>query len=242
MRKHIVNAIREHAAADYPREACGIIVANGRRQEYVRCRNVAVEASEEFRLAPEDYAEAEERGRVIGIVHTHPDASSKPSAADRAHCEASGLPWHILSWPEGDLRTLVPSGEIPPLEGRTFVHGVWDCYAIVRDWYRLERGITLPDYPREDGWWERGENLYMRFYEDAGFHPVEGRPQVGDVIIMQIRAAEPNHAAIYLGDGQILHHLHGRLSQRDIYGGYWAERTRLILRHGSTEDVASDPF
>ena len=58
-----------------------------------------------------------------------------------------------------------------------------------------------------------------------------------DVILMQIRSQNgvPNHAAIYLGDGLILHHLHGRLSSRDIYGGYWQEVTRHILRYKNDE-------
>ncbi|WP_043946890.1 NlpC/P60 family protein, partial [Ralstonia solanacearum] len=41
----------------------------------------------------------------------------------------------------------------------------------------------------------------------------------GDVILMQVRAPVPNHAAVYLGGVQMLHHLHGRLSSRDVYGG-----------------------
>jgi cell wall-associated NlpC family hydrolase len=55
----------------------------------------------------------------------------------------------------------------------------------------------------------------------------------GDLILMQIRSRNrvPNHAAIYLGDGMMLHHLHSRLSSRDIYGGYWQEVTRSIWRH-----------
>lgn len=36
----------------------------------------------------------------------------------------------------------MPSEGIKPLKGRPFVHGIWDCYAIVRDWYRLERELT----------------------------------------------------------------------------------------------------
>ncbi|MCY1466586.1 hypothetical protein D9M71_849350 [compost metagenome] len=35
MQAHLVNAIRSHAAAEYPRECCGLIVANGRRRRYV---------------------------------------------------------------------------------------------------------------------------------------------------------------------------------------------------------------
>ena len=34
-----------------------------------------------------------------------------------------------------------------------------------------------------------------------------------------------------LGDGLILHHLQGRLSSRDVYGGYWQKITTHILRH-----------
>lgn len=41
-------------------------------------------------------------------------------------CVASGLPCYILSWPEGDLRTITPAGNTPLL-GRPFVHGAWDC-------------------------------------------------------------------------------------------------------------------
>ncbi|MNC75892.1 NlpC/P60 family protein [compost metagenome] len=51
------------------------------------------------------------------------------------------------------------------------------------------------------------------------------------MIVMQIQAPEPNHAAVYIGDGLMIHHLHGRLSERAVYGGYWQERTILTLRH-----------
>lgn len=232
MRKHILSAIQAHAAEQYPREACGLVLAVGRRHEYVPCTNTATDPGEEFRIAPEEYAAAEDRGRIIGVVHSHPDATSRPSTADTAQCEASGLAWHILSWPEGDLRTIVPTGEMQPLIGRPFVHGTWDCWGLIRDWYQLERGITLPDFERADGWWERGDDLYMRHHQEAGFEQVtDGTLQVGDLILMQIQSKQVNHGAIYLGDGLLLHHLHGRLSSRDVWGGYWAERARLVVRY-----------
>jgi len=56
--------------------------------------------------------------------------------------------------------------------------------------------------------------------------------KVGDCFLMQVASPVPNHAAIYLGDGLILHHLQGRLSSRDVYGGYWQKVTTHILRHG----------
>ncbi len=232
MNAETLAAVRAHAQEDYPREACGLIVVVKGRERYVPCRNLAA-GSEHFLLPAEDYAAAEDMGEVIAVVHSHPDAPATPSEADRVACEASGLPWHIVSWPADDLRTITPSGYQAPLVGREFAHGVLDCYTLVRDWYQRERGITLPDFPRRDDWWQHGEDLYMRHYAEAGFVAVsQDQPeQAGDVILMQLRSPVPNHAGVYLGDGTMLHHLHGRLSSRDVYGGYWQEITRCVLRY-----------
>ena len=52
MRKHILAAVQAHAAAEYPRECCGLILAVGSKQIYVPCTNTASDPSEEFRIAP----------------------------------------------------------------------------------------------------------------------------------------------------------------------------------------------
>jgi proteasome lid subunit RPN8/RPN11 len=75
-----------------------------------------------FVLCPEDYAAAEDWGTVTAIVHSHPDATTQPSELDKAQCDLMAVPWHIVSWPEGDLRTINPRGELPLLE-RPFVLG-----------------------------------------------------------------------------------------------------------------------
>lgn len=247
MYKHLLAAIQTHAAAEYPRECCGLIVKEGRKQRYIPCENNAAEPSEEFRIAPEAYAAAEDQGEIIAVVHSHPDATSRPSPRDLAMCEASGLPWHILSWPEGDLRTITPAGHTPLL-GRPFVHGAWDCWQICADWYQREWGIEFEPYQREDGWWEKadGPSLYEQAYEAAGFTRV-AQPQRGDMIVMAVgRTLHPNHAGIYLGSDPalpgeasavhgagpfLLHHLYGRPSEIIVYGGPWLARTRLVLRH-----------
>ncbi|CAI2035093.1 C40 family peptidase [Serratia fonticola] len=231
MRKHIISAILAHAAEAYPAECCGLVIRNGRRQQYLRCRNTAPESTEQFSMHPEDYAAAEDAGEIVAIAHSHPDATTQPSQLDQAQCDLSQLPWVIASWPEGDIRTIIPTEGVKPLLGRPFVHGIWDCYAIVRDWYRLESDIDLPNFDRSDGWWNRGENLYMQHYVEAGFIPAVGDLQVGDVIIMQVRADEPNHAGVYLGDGVMLHHMYGQLSKHVPYDGYWQERTIITLRY-----------
>lgn len=237
--KLIITEVLAHAEHVYPYEACGLIVQSGRKQRYVRCRNQALEPEEHFTMNPEDYAEAEDSGIIIAIVHSHPDATTQPSPIDLAECDVSQLPWVIASWPEGDIRTIMPTEGIKPLLGRPFVHGIWDCYAIVRDWYLLERGIMLPNFERADGWWNRSEDLYMKHYAEAGFTAINSELQPGDVIIMQVRASEPNHAGIYVGSGEMIHHMYNQLSQKVPYGGYWLDRTITRLRYTGGVNVGS---
>jgi len=233
-------AIKAHAVAEFPRECCGLVVATAGGEQYVACRNTATTPSEHFRLPAEDYARAEDQGELLALVHSHPNVPAAPSDADRVQCELSGLPWHIVSVGEvdgspecGDLRTILPCGYVAPLVGRQFAHGILDCYTLVQDFYARELGIRLGQYERQDDWWLKGEQLYsLDRLRAEGFERVGDEPRRGDLILMQIRSTVPNHAGIYLGDGLMLHHLHGRLSDRVPYGGYWAERTCYIVRHG----------
>lgn len=228
-----------HAAKDYPAECCGLLVRTEADLAYVACANVAAAATERFEIDPRSWAAAEDCGDVVAVCHSHPDASANPSMADRAMCERSGLPWVILGWPSGVFKRVEPEGWSAPLIGREFHHGVLDCYTLIQDYYRQELALTLPDFPRADDWWQKGQNLYRDNFEAAGFVQVNDLPRESDVLLMQVMADVENHAAVMLANGQILHHLYGRLSARDVYGGYWRRVTRAVLRHTTLGGVAS---
>ena len=227
-----------HAEKEYPKEACGLIVKVDKKKIYIPCVNNASDSAQkdEFVISAEDYANAEEKGQILAVHHSHPDATTMPSLRDRAVCSSMDIPWIITSWPEGDIRTIVP--EQAPLEGRHFVHGTdWDCYGLIRDHYKQKLGIELSRYDHDNFWWESGGNMYMDNFEKEGFVRVrDGSLKEHDVIIMQIRAKVPNHGGVYLGNGQMLHHMFGKLSGRVVYGGYWAENTVAVLRHKSLID------
>jgi len=231
MTEATLERIKAHAAQEMPRECCGLLLVRKGKEVYWPCRNLAAGAGQ-FRLAPEDYAAAEESGDVLAVVHSHPHLPATPSQADLVGCEASGLPWIILSWPTGALHEFTPSGYVAPLIGRVFSHGVLDCYALVKDYYQREVKIDLPDFDRQDDWWKAGQNLYRDNFSAAGFQVID-RSQLcpHDAILIQLGANVANHAAIYLGDGMILHHPMNRLSGRDVFGGYWQKNAVLYLRH-----------
>ncbi|KVD71783.1 hydrolase Nlp/P60 [Burkholderia ubonensis] len=245
MDERIKQAIAKHALAEYPRECCGLVVLVDGVEMYVPCRNAAATPSEHFVMSPGDYAAAEDRGEIVEVVHSHPGAPAQPSMADKAMCEQSGIArWVIVSLgvqADGSIAVddwceFGPSGYVPPLVGREFAHGSLDCYSLIRDWYRIERGIELPDFERPDGWWDDGaSNLYLDNFAKAGFADVgqHAELQPSDVLLMQIRSKNgvPNHAGIYLGEGVMLHHMYGRLSGRTVWGGMWAHCLRTVLRY-----------
>lgn len=228
--------ILQHASQEYPRECCGLLVIYNGHQLYVPCQNLS-EGDTDFFLSPDDYVKAEERyGLPIAIVHSHPNKSPKPTMADMVGCEGSGLPWIIVGWPSTMIHQMEPSGYVPPIIGRTFCHGVLDCYSLVRDYYKQELGVELKDYPRQERWWMKGEALYLDHYEEEGFRQVPlSDICTNDLLLMQRRASTPNHGAVYVGNSQIVHHVEGRLSTREVYGGYWQQITTHALRHREVE-------
>jgi len=230
----IKDEILQHAKANDPKEICGLIhIVKGRRR-YYPCTNIATTPDEHFILDPEDYAIAEDMGEIVAVVHSHPISRPEPSAADQIGCNNTGVPWIIVNPKTEQWGYCEPKDFELPYVGREFVFGVVDCYSLARDWYKREWGLELADFPRRDKFWERGENLYVEGYKSQGFRQISFEDlQYGDGILMQLGADLPNHGAIYLGDQQILHHVQGRLSSRDIYGGYYVKSTAMVLRHES---------
>ena len=250
MRKNSIEAIRRHAQACYPRECCGLVIVKGSIEKYLPCENTA-EDNDHFVISAADYARAEDNGIVVAVVHSHPDETDRPSVADRRLCNESGLSWLIVSVRKGvaapTVRRIEPENQPVPLLGRAFSHGVQDCYTLVRDFYEREMGVQIPDFARSDDWWKAGQDLYMDNFEQAGFYRLDADAalQFGDVILMQVSAQVANHAGVFVGavdrldnrpvfpalQNAFIHHLYGRLSTREVYGGYWKDNTLAIVRY-----------
>ncbi len=226
----LMDEIRSHAASENPKESCGLVVVFKGKARYIPCRNTASNPLEQFSIHPDDYLEAEKHGEIVRVVHSHPYLPATPSEADRVGCETFGIPWLIVYHPTGNAVTIVPSGYKAPLIGRTFFHGILDCYSLIEDYYRETLGIALPKFPREPEWWLKGGNLYSEGFQKAGFAEVDDLVE-HDVLLMQIGSPVINHAAVYIGDGKIIQHCAGRLSSRDVYGGAWRRSTIKIVRH-----------
>lgn len=224
----------EHLASDTSREMCGLVVVVKGRKRYRPCRNVAVER-EFFILDPLDWAAAEDAGEVVAVVHSHPFNPPTPSQADLVACERSELPWYIYSPYLDTWNEIKPSGYKAPLIGREWVWGVTDCWTLVRDWYGEELGLELRDWTRPNSPLEFEEQpLFESSWEETGFVEISlSDLEYGDALLMALDSSKLNHCAVYVGEQQILHHIRGRLSSRDVFGGYYLKSTGRALRHSS---------
>lgn len=204
--------LRRHALAVYPEECIGYLDATGC---YIRLRNTAAHPELSAIASASELAELMHAGDLRALCHSHPGGPDCPSEQDmRAQIEMM-VPFVIVST-NGQACTepFAWGDELlndEPLIGRQFRHGVTDCYALIRDWYRVERGVELPEYPRNWEWWsgeQPGEqDLYRRHFAEAGFYQIDPREaREGDVWLAAVRSSVPNHAGIYLDAGLALHH------------------------------------
>jgi len=228
--------IRAEALAAYPEEAVWLITSGGCR----RVTNIADDPTATFAVAKNDLAAAHGRG-LLAVVHSHPDYPACPSEADMRGQLASGVPWGIVAT-DGINTTPVRwwgHGELEPLVGRGFVHGVTDCYALIRDYYAAELALEIPEYPRGWDWWHRGADLYRDNFGQAGFRRIEAaEARPGDVWLAQLRSGVPNHGGILLEGGLALHHPSARepvdparLSRREPVGRWLPYITHWLRHH-----------
>lgn len=221
-----------HAQQEFPREACGLLLVIKGRQKYWPCQNRAETPEAHFQLDPDDYAAAEDKGEIVAVIHSHPNTRPEPSMADQVACNRSGLPWYIVNPLTFQWGEALPNDYKPPLIGREYSWGSLDCWTLVRDWYKEEWDLDLPDWerPTKANWDDAPR--FEELYEQAGFRQVSIRKlQVGDALLMAMGSNYLNHVAVYVGDQYVLHHLTGRLSSRDLLGEWLLKCTGKVVRH-----------
>jgi proteasome lid subunit RPN8/RPN11 len=229
----IKQEILQHAKEDFPRECCGVLVEDRNETRYIRIKNIS-RSLNSFLMDMEQYDNIEKIYKVVSIVHSHTGLDSEPSVADKVSCAQSGLPWLIVCYPEGIETWLRPEEIKLPYEERTYVLGVVDTYTLVKDFYKCEFNIELP-YPLH---WLENNSYDLETWNQLGFYLVKAERERGDIQVIATRYPHvvPNHLAIYLDNGYIIHHPREKISGKIEYSKFWKINTLYTLRYKSTED------
>jgi proteasome lid subunit RPN8/RPN11 len=242
-------AAKDDARAKYPNESCGFIMGG----QYIACENFSKTPLKDFALEDTRYDAAFMARQVTAIVHSHPNGPIFPSGHDMEQQLATNIPWVIISLNQHVIGQVVIWGDqiaTAPLIGRPFVHGVFDCYSLVRDAFGAgtegmkAQGIrwpfapiSLPQIPRDDAWWKKDQDLYADHLKPQGFSQIsraDAKPGDGFLVKIGDSRTNPherlNHAGVLVDSNLILHHLPGRLSRREP-AGVWARAASMWVRH-----------
>ena len=222
-----------HADKQAPKESCGLLAIIKGKETYWPCENLSESPDEFFVIDPDNWADCEDQGELIAIIHSHAYGSALPSEADKASCEHLGLPFYIYSVEQKNWIDFEPSGYTSGLYGRTWIWGKHDCWSLVTDYFLNKKQINLK-------FWERPKSI-KTFCEDPYFEKVltgSGFKEVSkdniindDVLLMQGPDEKLNHVALYIGDQTILHHNIRQLSCRELYDLRYIEATKKVYRY-----------
>jgi proteasome lid subunit RPN8/RPN11 len=222
-----------HADKQAPKESCGLLAIIKGKETYWPCDNLSESPDEFFVIDPDNWADCEDEGELIGIIHSHAYGSALPSEADKASCEHLGLPFYIYSVKHKNWINFEPSGYTSGLYGRTWIWGKHDCWSLITDYFLSKKQINLK-------FWERPKSI-KTFCKDPYFEKVltgSGFKEVSkdniindDVLLMQGPDEKLNHVALYIGDQTILHHNVRHLSCRELYDLRYIEATKKVYRY-----------
>jgi proteasome lid subunit RPN8/RPN11 len=232
--KSVSLAAAEHAQLVYPEESVGIVVDN----EYLALKNSAKDPINHFKVLPQDLIKYS--GRISGVIHSHvlENSPGHPSLSDQETQIAWGIPFGIQLINRAGPGNIIWFGDTLPVAeytGRPYIYGVYDCFSIFRDYYRTELGITMPEFPRADGFWHTSEEMYLNNTSAAGFYQITLKElQPADIILIKLRSKIVNHAILYIEGDTGLHHMPMRTSAFDTVSKYIAPSRAMfhsVWRH-----------
>ena len=99
----------KHAEECMPKESCGLLALIKGKETYWPCKNIAESGFEYFIIDPDDWAECEDTGEILGVIHSHPDGKAIASDADKKACEYIGFPYYIYSIKTDSWVSVFPS-------------------------------------------------------------------------------------------------------------------------------------
>tara|TARA_R100000773_G_scaffold2045_1_gene2783 strand:+ start:2981 stop:3691 length:711 start_codon:yes stop_codon:yes gene_type:complete len=228
----------KHAQDCFPQESCGLLAIINGQETYWPCKNLADNSIGFFIIDPDDWAECEDTGEIVGVVHSHPKGCATPSETDFKSCEHLGYPWYIFSLQEKYWHEFKPKGYDKKAEiiGRRWVWGLHDCWSVIHDWYEQEKNIKLKNWERPKNLKEFCKNpMFEKCAEETGFVLRNKNEDLekGDVLLFEGSYKKLSHVGLYIGDQTILEHNLNQLSCRRIYDLNYIQATKKVYYYAA---------
>ena len=235
--KYLHKDIWTHAIDEWPYECCGLIV----KDKYVPLKNVhPINQKSNFKINKGIYFKALLTHGIQAVIHSHVNHSHL-SSTDMIQQKAQGIPWGVAFIDHNGRRNGIhfwgEGVEKPDLIGRIFVHGLYDCYSLICDWYEKNfKKIQLPFVPRDYGWWGL-EDLVNKHFKESGFIEIDkdSTLQPGDILFFKMEYDYLSHAMIYVGEDKLMHHPLKSLSSYLNVHHPFIRRVNNVYRNGGID-------
>lgn len=234
-----IEEMNAHFLTVFPNEGCGVVV----NKRFIACENVHETPENDFRIRKGDYFQHLKEG-VDAIMHshtitgpTHKFDNRTPSMADMIGQKSTAVPWGIVAT-EGENVTcpLWYGLKVPaPIEGRMYIHNVYDCLTCVLDYLKINFDIDCEVVPRPMEWDQLSKNLIVDNVSTCGFEVLpawtkQADLKHGDAILFKIQANYVNHCGVVTEDGMFMHQLQGRFTKKD-HIARWGKQIAMFVRH-----------
>lgn len=212
--------IKRHARENAPNECCGILkIKNG---QFVLEKK---ESNQKHLFFIKEVSED-----ASFIYHSHVFSSSLPSQSDINNSNYFNIPYYIYSVKD-DSFYLYNRGKLPLID-RPYCNNIADCLSLAQDFY-AEKGINILDVfidRSKEEWWLK-ENLFLENIKFSRLRVIQDRKlKENDLILMSVNSKFPNHCAVYIGGGKILHQVRNQPSCIEPLSGIWLKSVKYVCR------------
>jgi proteasome lid subunit RPN8/RPN11 len=222
-------------------EICGVLIRHRGTFSALQIPNVATNRGHAFAMAEKPFLAAINSGQVWGTWHVHPNPTDDdgPSLADMDRANAWDLPGCVLVRHNMQFRYYLPNDLPTPIQGRPYVPGIFDCYALMRDSLKKYLDFDHPDLDREmlD---DRGSlPNHEQFWGPVGWEQLL-QPKPGRLAMIDFGGhGKVNHLGLIVSRCEMLHHIRGQVSRLDFFGS-WARWTHSYLAHPVLEQKVQE--
>jgi len=229
--------IKNHALDKPTEEVCGILILEDDFQITIkREKNEHPTPDKSFLISPAKFIEYKLNKRVLGIYHSHPATTERPSKSDRALSEEMGIPYLIYSLKTDKFFLYFPeSYESPPLLGRPYIKGFHECTCVFKDYFSTNLNINITKWNKN--YWlpedpKKANKLLLNILKNNLIKVDKKKLDTHDVIVFEFSGGKRMHVGIYLGDDMFVHQPTEGLSQRQLLDNRWQKKIKYIYRTG----------
>lgn len=232
------DSFQEHILNCFPMEGCGIILEN----IFIPFENISIDPINYFEFSEKDSKYLLSLSEEYQIIHSHTQESftydpRTPSKEDMIGQENTQVEWGIVHCDGKAVSDILWFGspKTDDLIGRKYIHNVYDCFTLVRDFYFKEFIIDVGSHPRPPEWEEWNPHYINNTYKNLGFIDIKKEDiKYGDVVLFAIASRTSNHVGIYLGDDKFIHHLYQRTSSIDTFSKWNRQLIKVIRLNNGT--------